>query len=96
MTRLQLFGDFSDFVREQVVHSLASADQARFTVTDQHRGGSGKIKIYNVPGVDSLPLGGGASNLQAGEIFKIDRGRITAIEAMGASLPYGTKSGWGE
>jgi hypothetical protein len=62
----------------------------------QHRGGSGKIKIYNVPGVDSLPLGGGASNLQAGEIFKIDRGRITAIEAMGTSLPYGTKSGWGE
>jgi hypothetical protein len=62
----------------------------------QHRGGSGTIKIYNVPGTDSLPLGGSASNLQAGEIFKIDRGRITAIEAMGASLPYGTKSGWGE
>jgi hypothetical protein len=62
----------------------------------QHRGGSGTIKIYNVPGVDSLPLGGSTSNLQAGEIFKIDRGRITAIEAMGASLPYGTKSGWGE
>jgi len=62
----------------------------------QHRGGSGTIKIYNVPGVDSLPLGGATSNLQAGEIFKIDRGRIVAIEAMGASLPYGTKSGWGE
>ena len=62
----------------------------------QHRGGSGTIKIYNVPGVDSLPLGGGASNLQAGEVFKIDHGRITAIEAMGASLPYGTKSGWNE
>ena len=62
----------------------------------QHRGGSGTIKIYNVPGVDSLPLGGSSSNLQAGEIFKIDHGRITAIEAMGTSLPYGTKSGWGE
>jgi hypothetical protein len=62
----------------------------------QHRGGSGTIKIYNVPGVDSLPLGGSSSNLQAGEIFKIVRGRIVAIEAMGASLPYGTKSGWGE
>jgi hypothetical protein len=46
--------------------------------------------------VDSLPLGGSSSNLQAGEIFKIDHGRITAVEAMGASLPYGTKSGWGE
>jgi hypothetical protein len=62
----------------------------------QHRGGTGPIKIYNVPGVDSLPLGGSSSNLQAGELFKIDRGRITAVEAMGTSLPYGTKSGWGE
>jgi hypothetical protein len=62
----------------------------------QHRGGSGTIKIYHVPGVDSLPLGGSSSNLQAGEIFKIDHGRIMAVEAMGASLPYGTKSGWGE
>jgi hypothetical protein len=62
----------------------------------QHRGGSGTIKVYNVPGVDSLPLGGSSSNMQAGEIFKIDRGRITAVEAMGAMLPYGTKSGWGE
>jgi hypothetical protein len=62
----------------------------------QHRGGSGTIKISNVPGVDSLPLGGSSSNMQAGEIFKIDHGQIMAVEAMGASLPYGTKSGWGE
>jgi hypothetical protein len=62
----------------------------------QHRGGSGTIRIHNVPGADSLPLGGSSSNLQAGELFKIDQGRITAVEAMGTSLPYGTKSGWGE
>lgn len=62
----------------------------------QHRGGSGTIKIYNVPGVDTLPLGGSSSNLQAAEIFKIEGGRIIAIEAMGTSLPYGTRSGWGE
>jgi hypothetical protein len=62
----------------------------------QHRGGSGTIRIYNVPGVESLPLGGSSSNLQAGELFRIDGGRITAVEAMGTSLPYGTKSGWGE
>ena len=63
----------------------------------QHRGGTGTIRIYNVPGVESLPLGGGASNLQAGEIFKIDRGgQIVGVEAMGAQLPYGTLSGWGE
>ena len=62
----------------------------------QHRGGSGTLKVYNVPGVDSLPLGGSSSNMQAGEIFKIDRGHIVAVEAMGAQLPYGTKSGWGD
>ena len=62
----------------------------------QHRGGSGTIKIYHVPDADSLPLGGSSSNMQAGEIFKIDHGRIVAIEAMGVFLPYGTKSGWGE
>ena len=37
---------------------------------------------------------GGTSNLQAGEIFKIRGGKIHEIEAMGVSLPYGTKSGW--
>ncbi len=62
----------------------------------QHRGVTDAIKIYNVPGVDSLPPGRSSSNLQAGEIFKIDGGRITGVEAMGASLLYGTKSGWGE
>jgi hypothetical protein len=61
----------------------------------QHRGGTGTIRIYNVPGVESLPLGGGASNLQAGEIFKIDRGgQIVGVEAMGAQLPFGARSGW--
>jgi len=62
----------------------------------QHRGGTGTIRVFNVPGVDSLPLGGSDSNMQAGEIFKIDRGRITGVEAMGAMLPYGTKNGWGD
>ena len=61
-----------------------------------HRGGTGTVKIHNVPGVDSLPLGGSSSSMQAGELFKIDKGRIVAVEAMGATLPYGTKSGWGE
>lgn len=62
----------------------------------QHRGGSGTIRIYHVPGTDSLPLGGSSSNMQAAEIFKIDHGDIKAVEAMGAQLPYGTRSGWGE
>jgi hypothetical protein len=60
----------------------------------QHRGGVRNIKILGVPGVESIRMGGGTSNLQAGEIFKIRNGRIHEIEAMGVSLPYGTKTGW--
>jgi hypothetical protein len=59
----------------------------------QHRGGVRSIKIQGLPGVDVIPMGG-TSNLQAGEIFKIRAGKIYDIEAMGVSLPYGTKSGW--
>jgi len=60
----------------------------------QHRGAVHTIKILGVPGVDTVPMNGGTSNLQAGEIFKIRGGKIHEIEAMGASLPYGTKSPW--
>lgn len=60
----------------------------------QQPGQRGPFKVYNVPGVTEMPLGKSASNLQAGELFKIVDGKITSIEAMGASLPYGTKSGW--
>jgi hypothetical protein len=60
----------------------------------QHRGVVRSIKIQGVPGVDTIPMNGGTSNLQAGEIFKIRAGKIHEIEAMGVSLPYGTKSGW--
>lgn len=60
----------------------------------QHRGAVHDIKIKGVPGVDVVHMNGGTSNLQAGEIFKIRGGKIHEIEAMGVSLPYGTKSGW--
>ena len=60
----------------------------------QHRGAVHDIKIKGVPGVDVVHMNGGTSNLQAGEIFKIRAGKIHEIEAMGVSLPYGTKSGW--
>ncbi|MEO8096268.1 MAG: hypothetical protein ABI811_01095 [Acidobacteriota bacterium] len=39
-------------------------------------------------------MSGATSNLQAEEIFKIRGGKIHDVEAMGVSLPYGTKSGW--
>jgi hypothetical protein len=60
----------------------------------QHPGMSAPVRIVGVPGVDSLPLGRSSSNMQAGEIFKIVGGKIVSVEAMGAFLPYGTRSGW--
>lgn len=52
------------------------------------------IKIQGEPGADVIPMSGATSNLQAEEIFKIRGGKIHDVEAMGVSLPYGTKSGW--
>lgn len=60
----------------------------------QHRGAVHHINITDVPGVDVVHMNGGTSNLQAGEIFKTRWGKIHEIEAMGTSLPYGTKSPW--
>jgi hypothetical protein len=59
-----------------------------------HRGAVRSVKIVGVPGVDSMSLGGGASTLQAAEIFAIRNGQIHEIEAMGYFLPYGSKTGW--
>ena len=60
----------------------------------QHPGMSAPVEVVGIPGVESLPLGRNSSNMQAGEIFKIVGGKIVSVEAMGAFLPYGTKSGW--
>jgi hypothetical protein len=77
---------------------LAVVDEQRGLVFSlpmfQHRGAVRTIKIQGVPGVETIAMGGGSSNLQAGEIFKILGGKIHDIEAMGVGLPYGTKSGW--
>jgi hypothetical protein len=62
----------------------------------QHPGMREPVKLVGVPGVDSLPLGRSSSNMQASELFKISDGKIVSVEAMGAFLPYGTKSGWGD
>ena len=40
------------------------------------------------------PRPGLLADVNAGEIFTIRGGKIHEIEAMGVSLPYGTKSGW--
>jgi hypothetical protein len=70
------------------------ANHLRPLLHDRPGGPVRTIKIQGVPGVDTIPMNGGMSNLQAGEIFKIRAGRIHEIETLGVSLPYGTKSGW--
>jgi len=58
----------------------------------QHRGAVHTIKIKGVPGVDTIEMNGGTSNLQAGEIFKIRGGKIHEIEAMAPACPTGPRA----
>jgi len=58
-----------------------------------HRSDLKTVKIKGVPGVDTMPSFQGTFNLPAMHIFKIKKGKIYDIEAIGFTLPYGTK-GW--
>jgi len=44
--------------------------------------------------ISKRPSYQGAFNLPAMHIYKIKNGKIYDIEAIGFTLPYGTKSGW--
>jgi hypothetical protein len=96
--KAQIDSQVLSFITRLWPRRLAVVDEQKGLVFSfpmfQHRGAVKTIKIQGVPGVDTIPMGGGTSNLQAGEIFKIRGGQIHEIEAMGVSLPYGTKSGW--
>jgi len=52
-----------------------------------YRGPSGEV-------IEKRPSYQGAFNLPAMHIYKIKNGKIYEIEAIGFTLPYGTKSGW--
>jgi hypothetical protein len=53
-----------------------------------------EMKLFGIPGVDTVPAFQGTFNMPAIHIFKIRNGRIYDIEATGLVLPYGTKTGW--
>ncbi len=59
-----------------------------------HRSDLKTVKVKNIPGIDTMPSYQGTFNLPAMHIFKIKKGKIYDIEAIGFTLPYGTKSGW--
>ncbi len=52
----------------------------------EHRSPSGEVEMR--------PSWQGAFNLPAMHIYKIKKGKIYDIEAIGYAMPYGTKSGW--
>ena len=88
-----------DFITRLWPRRLTVVDEQRglvfaFPMFNQEANAEGRIHLKNVPGLESMALGGASSNLQAGELFKIRGGRIHEIEAMGVNLPYGQKSGW--
>ena len=88
-------GKAASLLLPRIVRDMRTADRPVFPFPMfQHRGGVRSIKIQGVPGVDVIPMGGATSNPQAGGIFKIRNGKGHEIEAMGVSLPYGTKSPW--
>ena len=52
------------------------------------------MKLNGIPGVQSVPSYQGTFNMPAMHFFKIRKGKIYDIEAIGLVLPYGTRSGW--
>jgi hypothetical protein len=60
----------------------------------QHDGSLKTLPIKGVPGITSMPGFAMQFNFPSMHIFKIRKGQIYEIEALGASLPYGAKPGW--
>jgi hypothetical protein len=58
-----------------------------------HRSDIKEYQVKNVPGVDKTASYQGTFNLPAMHIYKIKKGKIYDIEAIGFTVPYGTK-GW--
>jgi hypothetical protein len=58
-----------------------------------HRSDIKEYQVKNVPGVDKAASFQGTFNLPAMHIYKIKKGKIYDIEAIGFTVPYGTQ-GW--
>jgi hypothetical protein len=59
-----------------------------------HRGHLKEMPIKGVEGIESVPAFAGTFNLPAVHFYKIRKGKIYEIEAIGFMMPYGVKSGW--
>jgi hypothetical protein len=96
-------------IDSQVLSYITRVDPRRPLIVDEqkglvfafpmfvNRGDVATIDIKGVEGVDRIPAASlGASNLMAGEIFKIRGSRIYEIEGVGVQLPYLSSTGWDE
>jgi len=59
-----------------------------------HAGELKTMKIKGVPGVTEIPAFADKFNLPAIHFFKIRKGKIYEIEAVGTMMPYGLSSNW--
>jgi len=59
-----------------------------------HRSDLKTTQVKGVPGITEMPSFQGTFNLPAMHIYKVKKGKIYEIEAIGFTLPYGTRSGW--
>jgi hypothetical protein len=59
-----------------------------------HRGNVRYEKIVGVPGVEGMPMNFGPNDLQASEMFKVRKGRLSEIEATGFINGYMSPTGW--
>jgi hypothetical protein len=59
-----------------------------------HKSDLKTTQVKGVPGVTEMPSFQGTFNLPAMHIYKIKQGKIYDIEAIGFTMPYGSKSGW--
>ncbi len=83
---------------------ISRIEPRRFVIADTERGIVLAIATFqhdgvphpvDVPGVGAVERGiGKPFTLLAAEVFKISDGKIDQIEAVGASLPYGSGTGW--
>ncbi len=58
-----------------------------------HRSDIKEYQVKNMPGFDKLPSWQGTFNLPAMHIYKVKKGKIYDIEAIGFTMPYGIR-GW--
>lgn len=98
----------SDQMDTGVWNSITDVDRRRILVIDEemgmvfafsqfvHDGEPEFMEITGVAGITEWPNEHGAFDLQAAHVFKIRKGRIHEVEAVGYKAAHGVKSGWEE